>query len=46
MTIICDVIRLIAGKVTSTDLGYRQSCFKPKNKKVITDRYFYSKKSN
>lgn len=46
MTIIHDVIKFIAGKVTSTDFGCRQSCFKSKNRKVITDRDFCNKKSD
>lgn len=46
MSIIFDVIKLATGKVTSRVLGYKHSCFKTKNRKVITDRDFSNKMSN
>lgn len=40
------VIKLTAGKVTSRHLRYKHSCFKTKNRKITTDRDFYSKKKS
>lgn len=47
MSVICDVIKLTAGKVTSRDLGHKHffSFFKSKNRKIITNRDLYKKKS-
>lgn len=38
MSAIHNVIKLTAGKITSRDLGYKQSCFKTKGRKMIIDR--------
>lgn len=46
MSIIHDVIKLIAGKITSTDVRCKHSSFKTKNSKIITDKDFHNKKSN
>lgn len=46
ITIVHNVTKLSAGKVTSTELGYKASCCKSKNRKAITDRNFYKKKSD
>lgn len=49
MSVICDVIKLTAGKVTSTGSRHKHFFFlflKSKNRKIITDRDLYKKKSN
>lgn len=40
MSIKYDDIKLSAGTVTSGDLEYKHTCFKAKNRKIITDGDF------